>query len=63
LRDNGCGFDPMDKYEGFGLQGIRERTESMGGKFTIVSGKGQGASFSIVLPTKTSSEQGKDETK
>jgi PAS domain S-box-containing protein len=50
LRDNGCGFDPMERHEGFGLQGIRERTESMGGKFTIVSVKGQGASISIVLP-------------
>ncbi|HUD49760.1 MAG TPA: GAF domain-containing protein [Candidatus Baltobacteraceae bacterium] len=50
LRDNGCGFDPVERHEGFGLQGIRERTESMGGKFTIVSAKGQGASISIVLP-------------
>jgi PAS domain S-box-containing protein len=50
LRDNGCGFDPVESHEGFGLQGIRERTESMGGKFTIVSAKGHGASISIVLP-------------
>jgi signal transduction histidine kinase len=50
LRDNGCGFDPAESHEGFGLHGIRERTESMGGKFTIVSAKGQGTSISIVLP-------------
>ncbi len=56
LRDNGCGFDPMERHEGFGLQGIRERTESMGGKFTIVSAKGQGASISIVLPIGTTPE-------
>jgi PAS domain S-box-containing protein len=50
LRDNGRGFDPAESHEGFGLHGIRERTESMGGKFTIVSAKGQGTSISIVLP-------------
>jgi len=53
LRDNGCGFDPMERHEGFGLLGIRERTESMGGKFTIASAKGQGASISVVLPIGT----------
>ena len=53
LRDNGCGFDPMERHEGFGLQGIRERTESMGGKITIASAQGQGTSISIVLPIGT----------
>jgi signal transduction histidine kinase len=56
VRDNGCGFDPAESHEGFGLQGIRERTESMGGKFTIVSAKGQGASISIVLPIGATSQ-------
>jgi signal transduction histidine kinase len=50
LHDNGCGFDPMEGHEGFGLQGIRERTEAMGGKFTIASAKSQGVTISIVLP-------------
>jgi PAS domain S-box-containing protein len=50
LRDNGCGFDPMQRHEGFGLQGIRERTESMGGNISILSGKGKGTSISVVLP-------------
>jgi PAS domain S-box-containing protein len=50
LRDNGDGFDPMERHEGFGLQGIRERTESMGGQFSISSGKGKGTSIAIVLP-------------
>ena len=51
LRDNGCGFDPTEHHEGFGLQGIRERTEKMGGKFSIRSTKGAGTSISILLPT------------
>jgi signal transduction histidine kinase len=50
LRDNGCGFDTKRRHEGFGLQGIRERTESMGGKFSIISTSGIGTSVSIVLP-------------
>src|SRR5882724_4776569 len=25
LRDNGCGFDPQRRHEGFGLQGMRDR--------------------------------------
>jgi signal transduction histidine kinase len=50
LRDNGCGFDPVENHEGFGLQGIRERTESMGGNISILSGKGKGTSISVVLP-------------
>jgi signal transduction histidine kinase len=52
LRDNGCGFDPTERHEGFGLQGIRERTEKMGGKFSILSTKGAGTSVSILLSTK-----------
>ena len=50
LRDNGIGFDPGEQHEGFGLQGIRERAETMAGKLAIQSQKGRGASISIVLP-------------
>ncbi len=51
LRDNGTGFDTGKKCEGLGLQGIRERAETMGGKLAISSEKGKGTSISIVLPT------------
>jgi signal transduction histidine kinase len=50
LRDNGIGFDPEGQHEGFGLQGIRERAETMAGKLAIQSEKGRGVSISIVLP-------------
>jgi PAS domain S-box-containing protein len=50
LRDNGIGFDPDGQHEGFGLQGIRERADTMAGKLAILSEKGKGVSISIVLP-------------
>jgi PAS domain S-box-containing protein len=50
LRDNGRGFDPTKRYEGFGLQGMRERAESMGGQLSIQSAKGHGTVISINLP-------------
>ncbi len=50
LRDNGCGFDSQRKHEGFGLQGMRERAEGMGGQLTIQSAAGKGTAISIVLP-------------
>jgi signal transduction histidine kinase len=50
LHDNGIGFDPEGRHEGFGLQGIRERAETMGAQLAILSEKGRGVSISIVLP-------------
>src|ERR1700676_2635555 len=50
LRDDGCGFDPKRRHEGFGLQGMRERTEGMGGQLSIESASGKGTMISIVLP-------------
>jgi PAS domain S-box-containing protein len=50
LRDNGCGFDPEGKHEGFGLVGMRERVEGMGGQLTVQSAKGEGTAILIVLP-------------
>jgi PAS domain S-box-containing protein len=50
LRDDGCGFDPAGRHDGFGLQGIRERVEGMGGQLSLQSAKGKGTAVSIVLP-------------
>ena len=50
LRDNGSGFDPAARHEGFGLQGMKERVEGMGGQLAIQSSRGQGTAVSIVLP-------------
>src|SRR6266566_3227987 len=56
LRDNGCGFNPQRKHEGFGLQGMRERAEGMGGRLTIQSAAGKGTAISIVLPVANAAE-------
>jgi PAS domain S-box-containing protein len=56
LRDNGCGFDPQRRHEGFGLQGMRERAEGMGGQLTIQSAAGKGTAISIVLPIAKAAE-------
>src|SRR6267154_1316818 len=56
LRDNGCGFDPQRRHEGFGLQGMRERAEGMGGQLTIQSAAGKGTAISIVLPVANAAE-------
>ena len=50
LRDNGSGFDLGGRHDGFGLQGMRERVEGMGGQLSIQSAKGEGTAISIVLP-------------
>jgi len=49
IRDNGCGFNPAGKSEGFGLRGIAERVENMGGRLAVDSAKGVGTTLSIVL--------------
>ncbi|MBE2214571.1 MAG: PAS domain S-box protein [Opitutaceae bacterium] len=50
MRDDGCGFDPTRKSDGFGLTGMRERVESMGGAMALKSENGAGTAVSIVLP-------------
>ena len=62
VRDNGCGFDP-DTCPGvlqghFGLQGVRERIEGLGGAFDISStpGKGTKAVITIRSPKVTDEE-------
>jgi signal transduction histidine kinase len=50
FRDDGCGFDPEKKSDGFGLRGIKERLEEMGGELTIQSAPGRGTVTFIILP-------------
>jgi signal transduction histidine kinase len=49
LSDNGCGFALDGVNEGFGLLGMQERTEILGGQFSIRSAKGAGTSISVLL--------------
>jgi signal transduction histidine kinase len=52
IADNGQGFDPERNTTGFGLQGMRERTATLRGKFLLSSQPEQGCciSVSILLP-------------
>jgi signal transduction histidine kinase len=43
IDDNGCGFDlPVPPGKGFGLAGMKERTELSGGSFSVQSRPGYG---------------------
>ncbi len=54
IRDNGCGFEPMSAglaAEGhFGILGMRERMEQIGGSLDVASASGAGASVVARLP-------------
>lgn len=57
VHDDGCGFEASD-YEAvgpeqgqrFGLRGMRERMEELGGSLRIETAPGQGATVTAVLP-------------
>jgi signal transduction histidine kinase len=50
ILDNGKGFDPEQNQTGFGLQGMRERTASFGGQFTLGSHPSAGCSITVQIP-------------
>jgi signal transduction histidine kinase len=50
LRDDGDGFKIKDRHDGFGLAGMRERVEQMGGKVKITSSRGKGTKVVVTLP-------------
>jgi signal transduction histidine kinase len=49
LVDDGRGFNPEEEHEGFGLVGMKERVEQMGGEFVIRSQPGLGTEMVITL--------------
>jgi signal transduction histidine kinase len=50
FKDDGDGFRLKDGHDGFGLAGMRERVEQMGGELKIASARGKGTTVSVVLP-------------
>ena len=50
LRDDGDGFKVRDRHNGFGLPGMRERVEQMGGTLKISSARGKGTDVLVTLP-------------
>jgi signal transduction histidine kinase len=60
IRDDGKGFDPHaapdPARKSFGLAGMRERVESLGGELEIQSQPGQGTRVIVAIPLKTRAE-------
>jgi signal transduction histidine kinase len=50
LHDDGDGFKVKDQHDGFGLAGMRERVEQMGGKIKVTSARGKGTKVVVTLP-------------
>jgi signal transduction histidine kinase len=50
IEDNGCGFDPQSVSNGFGLTGIAERVELLGGKLEIQSNPDRGTIIQVTIP-------------
>ena len=53
VRDQGCGFDPAAEFfppRGWGLAGMRERVESLGGRFELRSSPSRGTTVEAVVP-------------
>jgi signal transduction histidine kinase len=52
VRDDGQGFDAIADSSGFGLGGMRERAELLGGTLSIESAAGHGTTVSALLPVR-----------
>ena len=50
LRDDGGGFKINGRHDGFGLAGMRERVEQMGGQLKVTSSRGKGTKVIVTLP-------------
>jgi two-component system sensor histidine kinase DegS len=52
LRDNGVGFEPgaTDHSSHYGLRGMKERIDKIGGKLTVDTAPGKGTNIRIVVP-------------
>lgn len=50
IEDNGRGFQPGQTTSGFGLQGMRERAQAVGGRFYLYSHRGKGCHIQVEIP-------------
>jgi signal transduction histidine kinase len=55
VRDEGRGFDPSRSTSGFGLVGMRERVELLGGTLDVESAPGGGTTVAVRLPAQDAS--------
>jgi PAS domain S-box-containing protein len=59
LVDDGLGFDPQEEHDGFGLIGMKERADQIGGRFVIRSKRGVGTEILVTLKNPITSESNK----
>jgi signal transduction histidine kinase len=52
VHDDGQGFDPSEASDGFGLVGMRERVELLGGSLEIDAARGAGTTVTARLPAR-----------
>jgi signal transduction histidine kinase len=52
VRDDGSGFDPATRSEGFGLLGMQERADLVGGSISIDSAPGSGTTVRATVPAR-----------
>jgi signal transduction histidine kinase len=50
VRDDGRGFEPAERRNGFGLMGMEERVELAGGRLEVTSRPGEGTEVAIAVP-------------
>src|SRR5882672_1369432 len=53
VADDGVGFDPEARHEGYGMLGMRERAERIGARLLVASTQGLGSRIETVLPVRT----------
>jgi signal transduction histidine kinase len=53
VKDNGKGFDPKEKKEGYGMRSLNERVKILGGTYQIESAPGAGTIIKINIPIRT----------
>jgi signal transduction histidine kinase/ligand-binding sensor domain-containing protein len=62
VRDDGCGISPQVLHHGrdghFGLAGMRERAEKIGGKLRVWSGAANGTELELDVPARIAFESG-----
>lgn len=50
VMDNGQGFDPQASRSGWGLMGMEERVNGLGGEFQVCSSPGAGTQIQVMIP-------------
>jgi signal transduction histidine kinase len=50
VADDGVGFDPETKTDGYGLVGMHERLARVGGTLTVESALGSGTTLNATVP-------------